>query len=208
MHTQLTNKSAVFSTLLAVNGKPQKLEQHIARLRNWGDSQWQPIRFESLFTAIFTILYHQDLLSSTSRIRIIYSADGIELDAQPYTLPTEPFVLIPHEIDSPLGSVKKWPFVNLGIPEKGDLLLIERETGRILEGNRTTLFFRTKKGVVTPSLDGSILPGIARDNIIRICRVLHIPLEERPLYFNEIGSWEIYVSNALIGLRCATLSIR
>ena len=37
---------------------------------------------------------------------------------------------------------------------------------------------------------------------------MHIPIEERPLYFNEIGSWDMYVSNALLGLRCATLPTR
>lgn len=40
--------------------------------------------------------------------------------------------------------------------------------------------------VVTPALQGSILPGVTRDCVIQLCRDLGIPVEERTLPFQEL----------------------
>ena len=40
--------------------------------------------------------------------------------------------------------------------------------------------------MVTPALDGSILPGITRDSILHMCRQWGIPTEERKVSFDEL----------------------
>jgi len=47
-------------------------------------------------------------------------------------------------------------------------------------------FARIGDVVVTPALEGSILPGITRDSVIQLLKKWKIPVEERRLSFAEI----------------------
>lgn len=47
-------------------------------------------------------------------------------------------------------------------------------------------FARIGDKVITPALEGSILPGVTRDSVIQLLKKWSIPLEERPLPFAEI----------------------
>ncbi len=40
--------------------------------------------------------------------------------------------------------------------------------------------------VVTPALEGSILPGVTRDSVIQLCKDMGVPVEERRLPFAEL----------------------
>jgi branched-chain amino acid aminotransferase len=48
------------------------------------------------------------------------------------------------------------------------------------------IFFYFKDKLVTPSLSGSILPGITRDSVIRLATTWNINVEERMLAINEV----------------------
>lgn len=55
------------------------------------------------------------------------------------------------------------------------------------EANTSNIFFVTQENtLITPSLNGRILPGITRRSIIELAVVLNIPLEERCLKAQEI----------------------
>ncbi len=47
-------------------------------------------------------------------------------------------------------------------------------------------FARIGDKVVTPALEGSILPGVTRDSVLQLLRKWSIPVEERALPFAEI----------------------
>ena len=48
------------------------------------------------------------------------------------------------------------------------------------------IFFRIKDELVTPPLNGSILPGITRDSVIQLARHWEIPVVERPVSIDEV----------------------
>lgn len=56
----------------------------------------------------------------------------------------------------------------------------------IEEVGAMNIFFKIDGKVVTPMLNGSILPGITRDSVIHLCKEWGIPTEERKISIDEI----------------------
>ncbi len=56
----------------------------------------------------------------------------------------------------------------------------------IEEVGAMNIFFKIKGTVVTPMLNGSILPGVTRDSVINLCRHWGILVEERKISIQEI----------------------
>ena len=48
------------------------------------------------------------------------------------------------------------------------------------------IFFKINGTVVTPKLNGSILPGVTRDSVIALCKEWGIPVEERQISVDEV----------------------
>ena len=56
----------------------------------------------------------------------------------------------------------------------------------IEEVGAMNIFFKIDDTIVTPKLNGSILPGVTRDTVIELCNYWDIPFEERRITINEI----------------------
>ena len=56
----------------------------------------------------------------------------------------------------------------------------------IEEVGAMNIFFKINGTVVTPMLNGSILPGITRDSVIRLCKEWGVPVEERKISVDEL----------------------
>lgn len=56
----------------------------------------------------------------------------------------------------------------------------------IEEVGAMNIFFKINGTVVTPMLNGSILPGVTRDSVIALCKEWEIPVEERRISIDEI----------------------
>jgi branched-chain amino acid aminotransferase len=56
----------------------------------------------------------------------------------------------------------------------------------IEEVGTMNIFFRFKEEVVTPALEGTILPGVTRDSVIRLCRGLGFSVSERAISIEEV----------------------
>lgn len=56
----------------------------------------------------------------------------------------------------------------------------------IEEVGAMNIFFKIAGTVVTPMLGGSILPGITRDSVLRLCRAWQIPAQERRVSVEEL----------------------
>ncbi len=56
----------------------------------------------------------------------------------------------------------------------------------IEEVGAMNIFFKINGTVVTPMLNGSILPGITRDSVLHLCRSWGIPTEERKISVDEL----------------------
>jgi branched-chain amino acid aminotransferase len=69
-----------------------------------------------------------------------------------------------------------------------EVLLVDDE-GYITEGSRSNVFFIFKDQLVTPP-DEAVLQGIARKNVIKICKEYDIPLEIRKVHRSELQQAE------------------
>ncbi|MDR0890102.1 MAG: branched-chain amino acid aminotransferase [Oscillospiraceae bacterium] len=56
----------------------------------------------------------------------------------------------------------------------------------IEEVGAMNIFFKINGTVVTPALQGSILPGITRDSVLTLCREMGCPVEERRISVEEL----------------------
>jgi branched-chain amino acid aminotransferase len=78
-----------------------------------------------------------------------------------------------------------------------DLLYLSTD-GRVLEGTVTNVFAVKNGRLLTPRLDG-ILPGVTRNEVIRIAKSLKITVEERHLLPRDLErADEVFLTNALI----------
>lgn len=65
----------------------------------------------------------------------------------------------------------------------------------IEEVGAMNIFFKINGTVVTPQLNGSILPGVTRDSVIKLCTHWGIPVEEKRISIDEI--YEAYQNGTL-----------
>ena len=56
----------------------------------------------------------------------------------------------------------------------------------VQEVGSMNVFFKIDGQVITPELDGSILPGITRDSVIRLLKSWDVPVVEKRIYIDEI----------------------
>lgn len=75
------------------------------------------------------------------------------------------------------------------------LWLDGREHKYVEEVGSMNMFFKIDGKVVTPVLNGSILPGITRDSIIQLLKHWNVPVEERRISIDEI--YEAYINGKL-----------
>ena len=66
------------------------------------------------------------------------------------------------------------------------LWLDGKEKRYIEEVGSMNIFFKINGTVVTPALNGSILPGITRDSMIQLLKSKNIPVEERQISIDEV----------------------
>ncbi len=65
----------------------------------------------------------------------------------------------------------------------------------IEEVGAMNIFFKIDGTVITPQLNGSILPGVTRDSVIKLCKEWGLPVEERRISIDEIA--EAYKNGSL-----------
>lgn len=66
------------------------------------------------------------------------------------------------------------------------LWLDAAEKRYVQEVGSMNMFFKINGEVVTPPLDGAILPGITRDSVLKLCADLGVPAAQRPITVDEI----------------------
>lgn len=80
-------------------------------------------------------------------------------------------------------------------------LLVSARTKDVLETIRGNIFLLKKGTLVTPALDGRILPGIARAQTIEVARDIGIDVAERPLALDELfAADEVFTTGSVRGI--------
>lgn len=83
----------------------------------------------------------------------------------------------------------------------GDVPLLVRSDGTVLETSRTNLFIVRDGELVTPPLDGSILPGIARAHVLEVAREIGVEAAERVFdAATLLAADEVFLTNSLRGV--------
>ncbi|OGB74523.1 hypothetical protein A2V68_02850 [candidate division Kazan bacterium RBG_13_50_9] len=74
------------------------------------------------------------------------------------------------------------------------------EDNRVHEGVRSNLFIIKDGVLITPAL-ATVLPGIRRRYVIELARQLNIPVEERPVIYQELlAADEVFVTSTIMEL--------
>ncbi len=86
--------------------------------------------------------------------------------------------------------------------ERGaDDALLCAPSGTVTEGATSNLFCVVDGALVTPPLDGSLLPGITRGVVCRLARDLGLAVHERPLSPADVrGADEVFLTSSVRGI--------
>jgi para-aminobenzoate synthetase/4-amino-4-deoxychorismate lyase len=192
----------VFETVLVRDGVAVAADAHLARL---AASARELYRVE-VPAALPALLGHAALeQGGPCRIRVVLGAGGdVTLEAAPLPPPGAPATLEPVTVPGGLGH-HKWRDRRLidaleAAVAPAVAVLVDLD-GFVLETTRANVLALVGDTVVTPPLDGRILPGITRGRALEAAAELGLALHERPLSLAEVlAAGAVVTSGALRGL--------
>jgi para-aminobenzoate synthetase/4-amino-4-deoxychorismate lyase len=205
-------KQGLFETLLVAHGQPVQLDAHLERLR--GSTR-------RLFGADLPEGTEQAILEAArpiglGRLRVdVCPGPAGELTHSAAAAEVDPELVFPSwENAAALRSVPagawsgqhKWAdreWLERTESSLGDRVpLLVGDDSTVLEAGRANVFAVRRGDLVTPPLDGRILPGTARAAVLELAAELGIHAEERPLGVEELrGAEEAFLSSSVRGLR-------
>jgi len=180
----------VFETLLAVDGAPLLLDEHLARLAT---------SVAELYDESFSAPALEIPAAGSWRVRVAFRPGvGVEVDYTPASFPTaplEPSILV---LPGGLGP-HKWLDRDL---VAGTEPLILDLSGEVLESGRGNVFLVEGETLVTPPTDGRILPGVTRAELMRTKDVLVEPFGLARLRAAD----EVFVTSSIRGRQTVSFS--
>ena len=190
-------KQGVFETLLVHDGEIIERAGHLAR-------------FASSMRELYGVEVSADLsvgldqaagpLQGRHRLRTVGLPSGdLRIETRPLEIDPVSWTLIPKTVPGGLGAHKWCDRPTAGAADH-DVLICD-EVGEMLETGRANLFVVRDDGVYTPPLDGRILPGIARDRVVRILTDAGVPVFQRRISRVDLAdAAEVFVTNSLRGV--------
>jgi len=193
--------AGVFDTLLVQGGRPVAAQAHLARLTT------------SVLEVYDVRLDHTDLTDRVSvaaagralaRVRVSFAPSaGVGVAATDLEeRPRAPWHLAVRRMPGGWGPHKWQDRALLAADEPSvDPLLVD-EHDHLLETGRGNVFVVRENTVVTPPLDGRILPGVTRATVLDLLSNLGVGISERTVTLVELrGADEVFVTNAIGGVR-------
>jgi para-aminobenzoate synthetase/4-amino-4-deoxychorismate lyase len=198
----------VFETTLVVDGAPLAVEAHLERLRGsllelYG--QEPPAGADELVRAAAAG-------TALGRVRL---AVGPELpDGEVKLAEVEPALVFPDwagalELAPVLvpGGVGAHKWADRRLLDRAEaevgapLALLVDEDGAVLEGTRGNLFAVVDGALVTPELDGRLLPGVTRGQVVAAARSVGVAVREEELPLDALASAdEAFMTGAVRGI--------
>ena len=200
--------AGIFTSLLVTNGETRALADHLARL----DASARHVFGKGLPGTLRGDLAARLAEGPTGRLRITIRPAGGPLRAlvevAPLDQPPAEVILRPVVVDGGLGA-HKWLDRRLlaELARSMDLrpdeqLLIEDADGDALETDRANLFAVTGGVLCTPPADGRLLPGVARDAVLRAASLAGLSVSVTPVSRSQLAAAsEVFVTNAVHGVR-------
>jgi len=194
----------IYEVIRVISGKCLFLEDHLERLFNSlklaeKKSAKTP---EDITRMIYSLVYSKSLQNGNIRLEICFGPSGENILAQ----------IIPHKYPDPQDystGVKAISFeterknpnakiLNPSLREKINNLLslsgayeavLVNQSGFVTEGSRSNLFFINAETIYT-SPSSTVLVGITREQLIKLCKENDINVSERNIKFSEITDFD------------------
>ena len=201
----MPTKEAVFETILICNGQPVAFTQHVSRLEaatgiNAKDFILQQIKETTGFGRLR--IDYSITARLSSHYRLINKPAFFQGRFEYFTV--TPIRLPGHYAQSGLGDRKysdRQLLESLELELTPHVPLLLDGDDFVLETSRHSVFMIDGDTLMTPPLDGRILPGITRHELIRLAQSLNISVEEKPLKIEDIWkSQGLLLSNSIIGV--------
>jgi para-aminobenzoate synthetase / 4-amino-4-deoxychorismate lyase len=201
--------AGVFETLLVADGRPVALEQHLARLA----ASVAALYGAHLPGGLAEELRARAAQAGHARLRVDLRPrrHGVEVTFACSALAPRrvPVQLCPVSVPGGLGA-HKWSdrrlLDGLAASVDGEPLLCDLD-GLVLESWRASVFaVEPGPALLTPPVDGRILPGVTRTRVLRIALALGYELRFEPLALDRLAAApETFVTGALGGIEPARL---
>ena len=214
----------VFETLLVLDGRPVELEAHLARLESSLAVLYPGRTRPTLDVPVFDRFCGGSTSGASTEALRIEVAPGVGGKLTTTTerrtasghfatenggqSSTEGISLAGVSLAGGLGA-HKWvdrSFVEqaqAGLPD-GALPLIVDEGGAVLEASRANVFAVHGGCLLTPSLDGRVLPGVTRMRVLRSAETLGIEAREGSLFRDDLlTADEVFLSGSVRGIEPA-----
>jgi para-aminobenzoate synthetase/4-amino-4-deoxychorismate lyase len=208
-------RQGVFETLLVAGGRPVELEAHMVRLAtSLGELFGAELGADAtdLVTGAAEGLgVGRVRLTATPRDGgIALEADGEAVDpASAFALAGRAVALRTLVVPGGLGS-HKWADRTLlerakaGMPD-GTVALLVDDDGTVLEASRANAFAVRDGALITPPLDGRILPGIARAALIEVAREAGYEVREEHLTVADLTASDgVFLTGSVRGVQPAS----
>jgi para-aminobenzoate synthetase / 4-amino-4-deoxychorismate lyase len=201
----------VFTTLLVLDGRPVELDAHLRRL----DASARALFGCPVPPAARGLVLARADGAGPARLRLtVAPGDDGALTAEVTLTPVDASLILP-DLDrgvelTPVvvaGGIgaHKWADRRLLAAAEAGLaprlpLLLDHD-GAVLEASRGNVFAVLDGVVVTPPADGRILPGIARDRVLRIAPAAGLEVREEPIGLDRLAdAAEVFITGAVRGI--------
>lgn len=204
----------LFETLRSYDGRPFELPAHLRRLHATAERLRLDVsmRRAAVGRAIQDLLEACRLTRGDASVRITVTGglDGGGIDRPAATPPSVLIHARPTprhrgiqgiracralgDAHRPIPSVKSIGYLGsalarLAARDRGcDEAIVASPDGSVLEGANSTIFARIGQVLVTPRLDGRILPSVTRRIVLEIARSVGIATEQRSIAWEELVS--------------------